>query len=184
MKMQKYDRHSTADIESVVKLINKTWEDAKSLSEAELKALKIKFTKRKGELHSFGKIPGEVNGMPVYLTSLRLRTFATKGCTCSKCGLKASFFALDRHAFSENSSGRYHLNLWGVNEEGQEILFTHDHTLARGLGGPDNINNTSTMCTVCNFEKSLAETKAFNAIQKLKKHKASKPKSKTFSIKD
>jgi hypothetical protein len=37
------------------------------------------------------------------------------------------------------------------------VLFTHDHTLARGLGGADAIENTTTMCSPCNQKKSRLE---------------------------
>ncbi|MNE07882.1 hypothetical protein D3C80_1005220 [compost metagenome] len=37
------------------------------------------------------------------------------------------------------------------------MLFTHDHTLARSLGGTDDASNTTTMCAKCNFLKSKGE---------------------------
>lgn len=100
-----------------------------------------------------------LDGVEVHLTSLRLLTFFQKGTTCSCCGLKASYFAFERNAGKKGkqAEGSYHLNLWGVNEEGEEILFTHDHTLARVLGGADDGTNTTTMCTKCNCEKSKLE---------------------------
>lgn len=89
-------------------------------------------------------------GHNVNVTSLRLQTFA-KSCTCSACGLVATHFAV------ENNSN-WHLNLWADRgPEKNEMLFTHDHTLARGLGGADNESNVTTMCAKCNHKKSIGE---------------------------
>lgn len=90
----------------------------------------------------------------VRLQTLRLKTFAKCGTVCSDCGLAASYFAFEKN----NSDTYYHLNLWGVNKKGKEVLFTHDHTVARGLGGDDNIHNTTTMCIDCNHKKSIVES--------------------------
>lgn len=48
-------------------------------------------------------------------------------------------------------------DLWSVDDEGDERLFTHDHIIARSLNGKDDITNTQTMCSPCNAEKSIAE---------------------------
>jgi hypothetical protein len=95
----------------------------------------------------------EFNGLQVKLGSLRLRTFNKSGICCVECGLEATHFALEKNPMDVN----YHLNLWGFNEDGKEILFTHDHILARSLGGADNLSNTQTMCSVCNFAKGREE---------------------------
>lgn len=93
-------------------------------------------------------------GRKVNVTSLRLQTFA-KSCTCSDCGLEATHFAV------ENNSN-WHLNLWADRgPDKKEMLFTHDHTLARGLGGADDESNVTTMCAKCNHEKSVGEYAAF-----------------------
>lgn len=95
-----------------------------------------------------------IKGEMVKVGSLRLQTFAKHGTTCSACGLKATHFALEKNA---ETYLYYHLNLYGVNSEGEEVLFTHDHTLARCLGGKDNIENTTTMCSPCNSAKAVIE---------------------------
>ena len=134
MKMPSYDRKSTLPVDVVIADIKAAMSENSP----------IRIEKRKIIYH------GEL----VKICTLRLQTFAIRGLIC-KCGLQASYFALERHHVSKN--GVYHLNLWGVNEIGEEILFTHDHVLARSLGGKDEIENTTTMCTICNFEKSLIE---------------------------
>jgi hypothetical protein len=97
-------------------------------------------------------------GQSAHVTSLRLRTFALRGLTCVSCGLTATFFALERGMRKKQPIKEpYHLNLWGIAPDGEEILFTHDHVLARGLGGADSISNTQTMCSPCNAIKGEKE---------------------------
>lgn len=103
----------------------------------------------------------ELLGKPVRITSLRLQTFALHPPVCAEptCGCKATHFALER-TFTGNgtpSGVRYHLNLYGRDSKGQEVLFTHDHTLARALGGLDDLSNTKPMCSPCNLAKSKGE---------------------------
>lgn len=99
----------------------------------------------------------ELFGKQVKLFSrgTRLRTFY-RSTKCSACGLQASYYAVERPV-RETDDFPYHLNLWGKDKKGNEILFTHDHTLARSAGGADNVSNTTTMCSPCNFAKSLVE---------------------------
>jgi hypothetical protein len=80
--------------------------------------------------------------------------------------LEAKYFALEKTLEKDP----YHLNLYGV-KNGKEVLFTHDHTLARSLGGRDNISNTTTMCTHCNFEKSKGERVLAEKLRKEKQQK-------------
>lgn len=102
----------------------------------------------------------DVLGVQVKLFSKgsRLKTFFHHGTKCSACGLEAKFYAVERPAH-EKDDFPYHLNLWGIDEKGEEVLFTHDHTLARSAGGKDDISNTTTMCRPCNFAKSLVEVR-------------------------
>ena len=86
----------------------------------------------------------------IKVNSQRYQVFATKGCTCCKCGLQAQYFALEKH----NAQERYHLNLYGVNAEGKEILFTKDHIIPVSKGGKSVLENYQTMCSVCNEAKA------------------------------
>lgn len=90
-----------------------------------------------------------LHGQKVNVTSLRLKNFV-KSTVCSCCGLEATHFAVE-------SNGNWHLNLYAAREGKREMLFTHDHTLARSLGGSDDESNTTTMCAGCNFAKSRGE---------------------------
>lgn len=99
-----------------------------------------------------GKV--DFGGYLVNTKSLRLQNFG-KSIVCSCCGLKATHFAV------ESNSGRipsWHLNMWAsVGSDQPEVLFTHDHTKARSLGGTDDQKNTTTMCAPCNNAKSVGE---------------------------
>lgn len=99
-------------------------------------------------------------GQSVGVGSLRLQTFAIKGLECSSCGVKATHFAVEGHERPDGSLPQsYHLNLWAdrTHLDKGEMLMTHDHTLSRGLGGKDHIDNCTTMCSKCNFQKSIQE---------------------------
>lgn len=104
-----------------------------------------------------GKYRGNFHGQSVSLTGLRMKTFLLKGTTCSRCGLTATMFAVERHRKRPVGKDGYHLNLWGVSKFGHPVLFTHDHTIARGNGGSDSIDNTTTMCQHCNSSKATEE---------------------------
>ncbi|MNB87328.1 hypothetical protein D3C75_343130 [compost metagenome] len=91
-----------------------------------------------------------LHGQKVNVTSLRLRNFA-KSTVCCACGLQATHFAVE-------TNSDWHLNLYADRgPEKKEMLFTHDHTIARSLGGSDDEENTTTMCAKCNFAKSKGE---------------------------
>ena len=81
--------------------------------------------------------------------SQRYQTFFTKGCKCVKCGIEGKFFAKER--FPENKV--YHLNLYAIDQDGNEVLMTKDHIIPKSKGGSSNISNYQTMCTICNRNK-------------------------------
>lgn len=85
-------------------------------------------------------------------------TFLYNGSECSCCKTKGTFFTVCKTKGLLEVS-HYHLSLWGVDKDNKLVLFTHDHTLARGLGGRDIVDNTTTMCYKCNNLKSLEETR-------------------------
>ena len=81
--------------------------------------------------------------------SQRYQTFFTKGCKCIKCGIEGKYFAKERYV----DQSTYHLNLYAVNDNGEEVLMTKDHIIPRSKGGIDDINNYQTMCKLCNEAK-------------------------------
>lgn len=88
----------------------------------------------------------------VAMGSHRYQLFLEKGIECIECGLKGKYFALER-GFGDNPN-RFHFNLYGVNDAGDEILMTKDHILPRSAGGRNVISNYQTMCCICNQNKS------------------------------
>lgn len=90
-----------------------------------------------------------LHGFSMKASSLRYQLFNSRKQECVSCGLKASFWALQ----SADKSTRPHLNLYGVNNEGDILLFTRDHIVPRALGGGDNLSNLQVMCDVCNLHK-------------------------------
>lgn len=81
--------------------------------------------------------------------SQRYQTFFTKGCKCVVCGIEGKYFAKERHLQDKS----YHLNLYAVDDNDDEILMTKDHIIPRSKGGIDDISNYQTMCRLCNEAK-------------------------------
>lgn len=130
--MQHYDVHSKVSIEEVFTHINRHLNGKRALA--------------------------NVNGMLVKVNSMRLLTFHKTGTVCHACGLQATHFELNRDSGATARDDRWHLNLWGE-KDGEPVLFTQDHKIARALGGTNNISNTETMCSPCNRSKGFEEKK-------------------------
>lgn len=90
----------------------------------------------------------ELKGHEVNVRSCRLHCFS-QSLTCTECGLTGKFFAIENHT-DENP----HLNLYTIDEEGNEILMTKDHIVPKSKGGSNHIDNLQTMCIECNEEKA------------------------------
>lgn len=90
-----------------------------------------------------------IAGETIYALSERYKTFFTKGYTCSKCGITGQYFALEKPL----DSLRYHLNLYALDDNGNEILMTKDHIIPKSRGGKNNIENYQTLCQKCNSKK-------------------------------
>ena len=92
----------------------------------------------------------EGNNIQVNLSSQRIQLFRHKGLSCKCCGLKGQYFKAQR----SSKDTTYHLNLYGVNQDGLEVLFTKDHIIPKSLGGSNSLRNYATMCETCNYFKS------------------------------
>jgi hypothetical protein len=151
--MNRYIRHGTATFDEIIPAVLENW------------AAPANMKKRL-----------ELQGFKMGIGSLRLVTFARAfrdhGCIkCVQCGAEASFFSIDSFP-SASAIPSVHLNLFGIKQTPlgpEDLLFTHDHILARGLGGADDLENTQVMCSVCNSKKGTIEGKL---VEKLRKEKA------------
>lgn len=91
-------------------------------------------------------------GVRVKMTSARLRLFATKGIRCIACGLEGKYFALEKHQKADTE--KYHLNLYGKNCYGEEVMLTQDHVVPKSKGGSNDLSNLQVLCEHCNVRKS------------------------------
>jgi len=84
------------------------------------------------------------------VSSLRLQCFK-RSVVCVKCGIKGSFFAVEKNHESDTSP---HLNMYSIDGDGTEVLMTKDHIVPVSRGGEESLKNAQTMCCICNCEKS------------------------------
>lgn len=97
-----------------------------------------------------------IRGDMVKGNSHRYQTFFTKGLKCACCGIEGKYFGKEKTF----GSMRYHMNLYAINEDGEEVLMTKDHIIPRSKGGKDDISNYQTMCVKCNRAKGNGEEKS------------------------
>lgn len=87
------------------------------------------------------------DGDEIKMISARYRLFKYTGCKCVNCSTVGTFFAKER---PEGSNERYHLNLYGYDKDGNEVMLTKDHIRPKAKGGRDTLMNYQTMCIPCN----------------------------------
>ena len=90
-----------------------------------------------------------INGDKIKGNSQRFQTFFTKGLKCACCGIEGKYFGKEK----DFNAARYHLNLYVLDESGNEVLMTKDHTVPRSKGGASELYNYQTMCVKCNIAK-------------------------------
>lgn len=98
------------------------------------------------------QLRGDFHGANVSRYSDRYDCFRKNGCVCQHCGLKGTYFRIDIHE-KDIENQLYHFNLYGVNEEGNEVLITKDHIKPKSKGGKNYITNYQTLCFHCNRKK-------------------------------
>lgn len=93
------------------------------------------------------------DGVSIKMGSARYKLFKTKGISCVQCQVEGKYFAIER-TFSESiPNGRWHLNLYAIDDLGKEVLMTKDHIIPKSKGGKNELENYQPMCLVCNNKK-------------------------------
>lgn len=115
--------------------------------------------------NSPGKIVN-VKGYKIFSKDDRYLNFIVNGTKCAKCGLEGRYCKLE-------SRGRGpHLNVYGIDEQGEEVILTKDHIYPKSKGGLNCINNYQVLCSKCNREK--ADNSPITLVQALNEGKATK----------
>lgn len=84
--------------------------------------------------------------------SLRYQVFE-KNIKCVDCGITGAYYLIQKNIDKNdgyNVNNKYHANLYGINEAGEEVLMTKDHIVRKREGGKDHVDNLQTMCCICN----------------------------------
>ena len=108
--------------------------------------------KTAGQRTFFVKVNKETKSFTVPMGSHRYELFATKGIRCVDCGVEGSYFALEKDI--TDSTSKFHLNLYGKDESGNEVMITKDHILPKSKGGENRLSNYQPMCYKCNQKKA------------------------------
>ena len=86
----------------------------------------------------------------IKVSTTRLRLFKRNGIMCAKCGIEGKYFLIEKN---EPTAISPHLNLYAINEEGNEVLMTQDHIKPKSKGGKNHPQNLQVMCCNCNHKK-------------------------------
>ncbi len=102
------------------------------------------------EWKKYSKKIYRVNGknITVNMGSHRYQLFALKGLKCTMCGIKGSYFMLERGIKDNPKKG--HFNLYAIDNNGTEVMITKDHIIPRSKGGANKLDNYQVMCIKCN----------------------------------
>ena len=107
-------------------------------------------------INKVGKIIQFENGLFVNASSTRVRLFLEKkDFRCHCCGIRTEFAAVESFRFERNIEKKksIHINFYGIDFKGKEVLMTWDHIQPRSLGGKNNLDNAQCLCCYCNTFK-------------------------------
>jgi len=90
-------------------------------------------------------------GYRVNLSSIKLRTFKDS-VVCVDCGRVGTVMSLDTHGYFKRSR-KAHFNLYCIESDGEYTLMTRDHIVPIFKGGISSMENSQTMCSICNSKK-------------------------------
>lgn len=75
-----------------------------------------------------------IQGYPIWTDTDRYESLYIHGCKCAKCGLEASFAAIEKNT---DSKDKFHINIYGTRKsDGKHIQLTKDHIYPRCLRRP------------------------------------------------
>lgn len=97
----------------------------------------------------------------------RYLNFIENGFRCNKCGITGKYANLECNSRIGN-----HLNVYGIDGSGKEVLLTKDHIYPKSKGGLDDIRNYQVLCERCNNKKS--DISPITLVDALKSGKATK----------
>lgn len=111
------------------------------------------------------KIKRNYDGDDIKMGSQRYYVFKESLC-CTFCGIKGQFFAKERHLNKKGQpcSESFHMNLYAINEDGEDVLMTKDHIIPKAKGGRDVLSNYATSCFICNELKSAMDDDKFRSL--------------------
>jgi len=78
-----------------------------------------------------------------------LYSFLVNGTSCIDCGIAGKYFVLEKHGDRD-----YTLNLYGTDEDDNEVMLTKDHIKRKRVGGNDAVTNLETRCLSCNNKRN------------------------------
>lgn len=93
-----------------------------------------------------------VDNITVNMRSQRYQVFFKHGIDCVCCGLKGKYFWLEQNKYQQGMT--YHFNLYGIDDDGNEVQLTKDHIIPKSKGGKNYVDNYQTMCDRCNMNKA------------------------------
>ena len=97
----------------------------------------------------------------------RYLNFIINGFKCAKCGIEGEYVNLECNSRLGN-----HLNVYGIDRSGNEILLTKDHIYPKSKGGLDDIRNYQVLCERCNNNKK--DVSPIKLVEALRSGKATK----------
>jgi hypothetical protein len=121
-------------------------------------------------LCNIGNRLADYDGDLMNMNSARYAVFS-KSLSCATCGIQGIYFAKERFILLryrqptlgwEPMHGKWHFNLYAVNEQGEEVLMTKDHIFPKSKGGRGGktaegyMSNYQTMCHPCNYAKGTS----------------------------
>lgn len=65
--------------------------------------------------------------------------------SCVECGIQGAFYAIEKDNMDANC-----VNLYAIDDHGDEVLMTLDHIIPAIKGGSSDPSNLRTMCKLCN----------------------------------